>query len=75
LNAEISPKHLQLSSSDFTWKGKLVCMATCIAGIALYSIPVGSLFDSFGAVIGLSEDDDDDNDERELEEEEEESSK
>ncbi len=50
-------------------------MATCIAGIALYSIPVGSLFDSFGAVIGLSEDDDDDNDERELEEEEEESSK
>jgi hypothetical protein len=51
---------------DFTWKGKLVCMFLCVAGIALYSIPVGSLFDSFGAVIGLSEDeDDDDEDEQE----------
>lgn len=45
--------------SDFTWQGKLVCMFLCIAGIALYSIPVGTLFDSFGAVVGLSEDDDD----------------
>lgn len=42
---------------DFTWQGKLVCMFLCIAGIALYSIPIGTLFDSFGAVIGLSEED------------------
>ena len=42
--------------SDFTWQGKLVCMFLCVAGIALYSIPVGTLFDSFGAVIGLAED-------------------
>jgi hypothetical protein len=41
---------------DFTWKGKIVCMFLCIAGIALYAIPVGSLFDSFGAVIGLNTD-------------------
>ena len=44
---------------DFTWQGKMVCMFLCVAGIALYSIPVGTLFDSFGAVIGLSEDDED----------------
>ena len=44
--------------SDFTWQGKLVCMFLCIAGIALYSIPVGTLFDSFGAVVGLSEEED-----------------
>jgi hypothetical protein len=50
----------QLATTDFTWKGKLVCMFLCVAGIALYSIPVGSLFDSFGAVIGLSEDEEDD---------------
>ena len=43
---------------DFTWPGKLVCMFLCVAGIALYSLPVGALFDGFGAVIGLSEEDD-----------------
>jgi hypothetical protein len=48
---------------DFTWPGKLVCMFLCISGIALYSIPVGALFDSFGAVIGLSEDDEDEDEE------------
>ena len=26
-------------------------------GIALYAIPIGTLFDSFGALLGLSEDD------------------
>jgi hypothetical protein len=41
---------------DFTWKGKIVCMFLCIAGIAMYAIPVGTLFDSFGAVIGLNTD-------------------
>lgn len=41
--------------SDFTVGGKFVCMFLCIAGIALYSIPVGALFDAFGAVIGLAE--------------------
>lgn len=48
---------------DFTWKGKIVCMFLCVAGIALYAIPVGTLFDSFGAVIGLC-------DQEEMEEEE-----
>ena len=35
-------------------------MFICYAGIALYSIPVGTLFDSFGAVVGLSGEDEDD---------------
>lgn len=37
-------------------------MFLCVAGIALYSIPVGTLFDSFGAVIGLAEDDEEEDD-------------
>ena len=49
--------------SDFTWQGKLVCMFLCVAGIALYSIPVGALFDSFGAVIGLSDEDEEEQEE------------
>lgn len=40
-----------------------MCMFLCVAGIAIYSIPVGTLFDSFGAVIGLAEEEDDDEDE------------
>ncbi|KAL7547165.1 hypothetical protein ACHAWF_010484 [Thalassiosira exigua] len=44
---------------DFTWQGKLVCMFLCVAGIALYSIPVGTLFDAFAGVVGLGEEDDD----------------
>jgi hypothetical protein len=35
-------------------------MFLCIAGIALYSCCVGTLFDSFGAVVGLAEEEDDD---------------
>mmetsp|Transcript_5533 Transcript_5533/g.10374 ORF Transcript_5533/g.10374 Transcript_5533/m.10374 type:complete len:137 (+) Transcript_5533:3714-4124(+) len=50
---------------DFTWPGKIVCMFLCVAGIALYSVPVGSLFDSFGAVLGLSDDGDDEEEEGE----------
>jgi len=44
--------------TDFTWPGRLVCMFLCVAGIGLYAIPVGSLFDSFGSVIGGDEDED-----------------
>lgn len=42
---------------DFDWPGKVLCMLLCVAGITLYAIPVGILFDSFGAVIGLAEED------------------
>ena len=28
----------------------------CLAGIGLYAIPTGTLFDAFGAVIGIVED-------------------
>lgn len=50
---------------DFTYGGRLVCMFYCIIGIALYAIPVGTLFDSFGAVLGM------DGDEEEEEEDDE----
>ncbi|CAB9514739.1 gated channel subfamily KQT member 1 [Seminavis robusta] len=48
---------------DFTWPGRLVCLFLCVMGIGLYAIPVGALFDSFGAVLGLSDDDDDEDEE------------
>ena len=47
---------------DFTWPGRVVCLFLCVVGIGLYAIPIGTLFDSFGAVLGLGGDDDDDND-------------
>lgn len=47
---------------DFTFMGKFVCLFLCVAGIGLYAIPVGTLFDSFGAVLGMGGDDDDEDD-------------
>jgi len=41
---------------DFTWPGRVVCLFLCVIGIALYAVPVGTLFDAFGAVLGLVED-------------------
>mmetsp|Transcript_22211 Transcript_22211/g.31198 ORF Transcript_22211/g.31198 Transcript_22211/m.31198 type:complete len:244 (+) Transcript_22211:2-733(+) len=48
---------------DFTWPGRFVALFLCVAGIGLYAVPIGALFDSFGAVLGISEDDDDEEDE------------
>jgi hypothetical protein len=31
-------------------------MFLCVVGIALYAIPTGTLFDSFGAVLGMGDD-------------------
>lgn len=45
---------------DFTWPGRIVCLFLCVVGIGLYAIPVGTLFDSFGAVLGLGGDDEED---------------
>lgn len=50
---------------DFTFPGKLLCLFLCIMGIAIYALPVGTLFDSFGAVLedgldALNESDDSD---------------
>lgn len=42
---------------DFTWPGRFVCLFLCVVGIGLYAIPIGSLFDSFGAVLGMGGDD------------------
>ena len=46
---------------DFTWPGRMVCLFLCVVGIGLYSIPIGTLFESFGKVLGLDDDEDDDN--------------
>mmetsp|Transcript_7764 Transcript_7764/g.22510 ORF Transcript_7764/g.22510 Transcript_7764/m.22510 type:complete len:1290 (+) Transcript_7764:137-4006(+) len=48
---------------DFTWPGRLVCLFLCVVGIGLYAIPVGALFDSFGAVLGMGGDDEEDEEE------------
>jgi hypothetical protein len=48
---------------DFTWPGRMVCLFLCVVGIALYAIPIGTLFDSFGAVLGMNGDDDDEEEE------------
>jgi hypothetical protein len=45
--------------TDFTWPGRLVCLFLCVVGIGLYAIPVGALFDSFGAVLGMMDSEDD----------------
>ena len=50
---------------DFTWPGRLVCLFLCVAGIALYAIPIGTLFESFGVVLGMQGGDDDDAEEDE----------
>lgn len=48
---------------DFTWPGRLVCLFLCVVGIALYAIPIGTLFDSFGAVLGMGGDDEEEEEE------------
>jgi Ion transport protein len=45
---------------DFTWPGRVVCLFLCVAGIALYAVPIGTLFDSFGVVLGMQNDEEDD---------------
>ena len=50
---------------DFTWPGRIVCLFLCVVGIGLYAIPVGALFDSFGAILGMGGDDDEGNEETE----------
>ena len=47
---------------DFTWPGRAVCLFLCVVGIGLYSIPIGTLFDSFGKVLGLDDDEEMDED-------------
>lgn len=54
---------------DFTWPGRFVCMFLCVVGIAIYAIPVGTLFDSFGAVIGMGGDEEDEDENGDAEEE------
>ena len=48
---------------DFTWPGRVVCLFLCVVGIGLYAIPIGTLFDSFGAVLGMGGDDEEEEEE------------
>lgn len=50
---------------DFRWPSRLVALFLCVVGIGLYAIPIGTLFDSFGAVLGLADMDGEDDDEEE----------
>uniref|UniRef100_A0A7S1VPC1 Ion transport domain-containing protein n=1 Tax=Grammatophora oceanica TaxID=210454 RepID=A0A7S1VPC1_9STRA len=50
---------------DFTWPGRFVCLFLCVAGIGLYAIPIGTLFDSFGAILGMGGDDEEEEDDEE----------
>lgn len=43
---------------DFSWPGRFVCLFLCVVGIGLYAIPIGALFDAFGAILGMSGDED-----------------
>ena len=49
------------AKTDFSFLGKLLCVFLCVAGIAIYAIPIGALFDSFGEVLGGGDDDEEEN--------------
>lgn len=36
---------------DFTWPGIILCCALCVMGIALFAIPVGTVFEAFQDVL------------------------
>lgn len=36
---------------DFTPGGKVLCCLFCVLGIALFAIPVGTIFEAFGDVL------------------------
>jgi len=50
---------------DFTLGGRIVAVFMCVAGIAIAAIPIGTLFESFGAVVGLDGGDEDEDGEDE----------
>ena len=49
--------------TDFTLPGRILCILFCYVGIALYAIPAGTLFEKFGAVLGLEDDDEEEEEE------------
>ena len=57
------------AACDFTIPGKVLCCFFCVVGIALYSIPIGFLFEAFQDVLGGDDDDDDEDEEGEENEE------
>lgn len=48
---------------DFTPMGQLVCIFYCVCGIAVFSLPVGSVFEAFGDVLSDKAEEGDDDDE------------
>ena len=55
------------AKTDFTFGGKVLCILLVVVGIGIYSIPIGSLFDAFGDVIGGGDDDEGNEDESDQE--------
>jgi hypothetical protein len=47
---------------DFTIWGKIHSVFLCVIGIALFAIPIGTLFDAFGELLGDDEDEAEDGD-------------
>lgn len=39
------------AKTDFTWPGKILCCILCVMGIALFAIPVGTVFEAFQDVL------------------------
>lgn len=45
---------------DFTPGGKVCCVLYCLGGIAVFSLPVGAVFEAFGDALGDDDDAGDD---------------
>ena len=50
------------AKTDFSFPGKLLCVFLCVAGIAIYAVPIGALFDAFGEILGGDDDEEEDGD-------------
>jgi hypothetical protein len=50
------------AKTDFSFPGKLLCVFLCVAGIAIYAVPIGALFDAFGEILGGDDEEEEDGD-------------
>jgi hypothetical protein len=51
------------AQTDFSIPGQLVCLFLVVAGIGLYAVPLGAIFDAFQDLLTGDDDDDDDGEE------------
>ena len=42
----------------------LLCVFLCVAGIAIYAVPIGALFDAFGEILGGDDEEEEDGDDQ-----------